>query len=285
MSNTLKTVLLFSVLASLLIALGWAIGGPWPWILGGFALLMNVGAYYWSDRIVLGMHGARELSPVEAPRLHAMVSELARAAKIPTPRLFRIPDPAPNAFATGREGHGVVAVTEGLLQRLDERELRGVIAHEIAHIRNRDVLIATVGAVIAGAVSHVANMVQWSALLGGGSSDDEEGSGGFAGLAFAFVAPIVAMLLQFAVSRTREYDADAYAASLTGDPEGLARALLRLEHDAGLRPEGTATPATASLFIVNPLFGGERMARWFSTHPATESRVARLRALRLRMSA
>ncbi|MFN7142893.1 MAG: M48 family metalloprotease [Myxococcota bacterium] len=280
MSNVLKTLFLLSLLASVLVALGWALGGAWPWILGAMALLMNVGAYFWSDKIVLRMHGAREVSPEEAPRLHAMVEEIARRADIPKPRVFRIADPTPNAFATGRDpAHGVVAVTDGIVQLLDERELRGVIAHEIAHIKNRDILIATIGAVLAGAVSHIASAVQWAAILGTGSDEEEDGGGGVGALVLAFVAPFAAMLLQFAVSRAREFGADATGAALAEDPEALARALEKLQRGAMLVPPAAATPATASLFIVNPLSATERAARWFSTHPATEERVARLRSM------
>lgn len=285
MSNVLKTVFLFGLLASVLVGLGWSLGGPWPFLLGGLALVMNVGAYYWSDRVVLKMHGATPLSREDAPRLHAMLEELARRAEIPTPRLFRIADPTPNAFATGRDpAHGVVAVTDGIVELLDERELRGVLAHEIAHIKNRDILIATIGAVLAGAVSHIANLVQWSAILGGGSDEEEDG-GGMGGLVLAFVAPFAAMLLQFAVSRAREFGADATGAALADDPEALARALLKLERGATLLPPATATPATASLFIINPLAAGAHFARWFSTHPATADRVSRLRAMAPRRAA
>lgn len=274
MTNTLKTLLLFSLLASVLVAVGWALGGPWPWVLGVLALVMNLGAYFWSDRLVLRMHGAEELSPAAAPDLHRMVEELATRAQIPKPRLYRIPDPAPNAFATGRNpAHGVVAVTDGIVALLDPRELRGVIAHEIAHIKNRDILIATVGAVLAGAIGHIANMAQWSAIFGGGDDEEDSGAGG---LILAIVAPIAAMLLQFAVSRSREFGADATGAALADDPDALASALLKLERGAHAVPPATASPATASLFIVNPLTAGERLARWFSTHPATEDRVARL---------
>lgn len=278
MSNILKTIFLFSVLGGILIAFGWVLGGYWPFIMGALALVMNLGTWYFSDRIVLRMHGAEEISARDAPRLHTMVEELARNAGIPKPRVYRIPDQAPNAFATGRDpAHGVVAVTDGIVRILDERELRGVLAHEIAHIKNRDVLIATIGAVMAGIIGNLANFVQMSALFGGSDEDEGPGAGG---LIIALLAPFVAMLLQFAVSRTREYGADATGAALAGDPEALASALLKLERAAHFVPTQTATPATASLFIVNPLTAGQRVMRWFSTHPATEERVARLMAMR-----
>lgn len=283
MSNTLRTVFLFGLLASLLVALGWALGGAWPWILGIVALAMNLGAWYWSDRVVLRMHRAVELSAADAPELHEMVRSLSQRAGIPMPRVYRIPSATPNAFATGRDpAHGVVAVTDGILSLLDARELRGVIAHELAHIKNRDILLATVGAIFASGISHLANVFQWNAILGGG---DEEEGGGASGLVLAFVAPIAAMLLQFAVSRSREYHADATGADLADDPEALARALLKLERGAADMPPAASSPATASLFIVNPGQAAARLARLFSTHPPTEDRVARLRAHRVRRAA
>lgn len=282
MSNTLKTFVLLGVLGATLVGLGWAIGGPWPWIALGMATLMNVGAYFFSDRIVLRMNNATPVERHELPWLHEMLEELSRKAGMPVPKLYRMADPSPNAFATGRDpAHGVVAVTDGLLQLLDRREIRGVIAHELAHIERRDVLIGTIGAVLAGAVGHIASMLQWTAILGGGGDEEEEGGGGLSAILFAVVAGLGATLLQFAVSRAREYGADARAAELTGDPEALARALYRLEHGKELIPATVATPATASLYIVNPFAGGARgLARWFSTHPASEDRIRKLLAMR-----
>ncbi len=275
MSNTLKTIFLLGLLGAALVGLGTVLGGVWPWVMGALALAMNLGAYFFSDSLVLKMQRAEPLDRQSAPRLYAMVEELAVRAEIPTPRLYRIPDPNPNAFATGRNPErGVVAVTDGIVALLSERELRGVIAHEIAHIKNRDILIASVGAMLAGAIGNIANMIQFSAIFGG--SEDEEEGGGAGALVAAFIAPIAAMLIQFAVSRSREFQADATGARISGDPEALAMALARLERGAQLVPTLNPQPATASLFIVNPLTAGQRMARWFSTHPATEERVERL---------
>lgn len=281
MKNHLKTFLLLGTLTALLVGIGGVLGGAWTWIALAMAVLLNVGAYFFSDSLVLKMSGAVEVSPTEAPRLHAMVEELAQRAGIPKPRVYRIADPHANAFATGRNPEkGVVAVTDGIVSILSERELRGVIAHEIAHIKNRDILVSTIATVVAAAIGHIASMLQWSAILGGGSSDDEEEGGSMAGaLVVAFTAPMIAMLVQFAVSRTREYLADETGARIAEDPEALAQALLKLERAAHVMP-GDVRPATASLYIVNPLTAGQRLARWFSTHPATEDRVARLRKLR-----
>lgn len=278
--NRFKTFLLLGLATSLLVAAGARLGTGWlvASVVGAFAL--NLGAYFWSDRLVLRMQGAEELPQEDFPTLHADVAELAARQGLPKPRVFVIPDEAPNAFATGRNPeHGVVAFTEGLLRTLPRRELRGVIAHELAHIRNRDILVATVAAGLAGAVSLLANVLQWGALLGTSSQDDEEGAGPFGGLIFALVAPILASLIQFAISRSREYMADAAAAQTTGDPEGLALALERLGRlQEGVEPGPTAQPATASLMIASPFAGGGFL-RWFSTHPPMEDRIARLRAL------
>src|SRR5262245_16495206 len=225
---------------------------------------MNLGAYFFSDRIVLRMHGAHEVSREQAPELHGMVEELAMKAGIPMPRVCVIPDPQPNAFATGRNpAHGVVAVTEGILRVLDRRELRGVIAHELAHVKNRDILVASVAAAAASLITYIAHAVTFGALLGGSHSDDEDG-GGAGGLLLAFVAPIAATLIQLGISRSREYLADETGARLCGEPEALARALLKLERGADLVPSH-ATPATAGLFIVNPFAGTQSSGpQWFS---------------------
>ena len=242
---------------------------------------MNLGAYFFSDRIVLRIHGAQEVGPAQAPELHSMVAELSVRAAIPKPRVFLIPDPQPNAFATGRNPtHGVVAVTEGILRTLDRRELRGVIAHEIAHIRNRDILVSSLAAAGASLISWVANALSFGALFGGSSNRDDDGAYPAGGLLVALVAPLAATLIQLGISRSREYMADATGAELSGDPEALASALIRLQQAAEIVPaaEG-ATPATASLFIVNPIGRVEGLSRWFSTHPSTAERVRRLREL------
>lgn len=279
MSNQLKTVLLLGLLSVLLVGIG---GAAAPGMMHFFlflAVLMNIGSYYFSDKIVLKMQRARPLSESEAPRLHAMVRELAHNAQIPMPRVYIIPEQQPNAFATGRNPeNGVVAVTEGIMRILDERELRGVIAHELAHIKNRDILIASIGAMMATAISYIANMLQFAAIFGGGRSDEEGGSP-VAALAMAFIAPIAAMFIQMAISRSREFIADRTGAEISGDPEGLASALYKL-HMGAQRIPAHVQPASASLFIVSPLAGGG-MQKMFSTHPPMEERIAKLRAMRM----
>ena len=276
MKNQLKTFLLLGALGALVVAIG---GLAAPGLLPLFlvlALAMNVGAYWFSDRIVLKLHGAREVSPAEAPELHAMVAELAGRAGIPKPRVCIMPDVQPNAFATGRSPeHGVVAVTEGILRLLTPRELRGVLAHELAHIQNRDILVASVAACMTAVVSYVGNALTFGALLG---RSDEEGEGG-GSLFAALLAPIGATLVQLGISRSREYLADETGARLCGDPDALADALMKLSRGAELVPSANPQPATASLFIVSPLAGAGGLASLFSTHPAMEERVRRLRAL------
>jgi len=284
MKNQIKTLFLLGILSAVLISIGGALG---PGYLYGFtilALLMNLGAYFFSDRIVLTMHGAQEVSPEQAPALHRMVEELARRAGIPKPRVCTMPGMQPNAFATGRNPqHGVVAVTEGILRLLDERELRGVLAHEIAHIKNRDILVSTIAAAIAAAVSYLANALSFATLFGGSQEQEEEGEGSAAsGLLMVFVAPFLAMLIQLGISRAREYLADETGAEISGDPEALARALEKLERGAEVIPAAVPQPATASLFIVNPLSGGSRLLALLSTHPPMDERIRRLRALRPR---
>ncbi len=281
MQNQLKTILLLGALSAVLIAIGGALGQTAFVALTAVAVAMNLGAYFFSDRLVLRMNGARALAPGELPWLRTMVQDLARRARIPEPRLFYIEDPHANAFATGRNPeHGVVAVTTGLLRTLNEREIRGVIAHEIAHIQNRDILVASVAAAIAAAVSLIGNVVQWGALFGGAQREEGEG-GGAGGLVMAFVAPIAATMVQLGISRSREYLADETAAHLTGDADGLASALATLSRRAELVP-GHVAPATASLCIVAPFAGASGLLNLFSTHPPMEQRIARLRSLNLR---
>jgi heat shock protein HtpX len=284
MWNQLKTVLLLGVLSALLVGIGGAVAPGLLWLFVVIAIAMNVGAYFFSDRLVLRMHGAREVGRDEAPELHAMVEELADRAGMVKPRIAVIEDDQPNAFATGRNPeHGVVAVTTGITRLLSRRELRGVLAHELGHIQNRDILIQSVAAVVGSAISGVANALQFGALFGGSSSDEEDGSP-VGGLALAILAPIAASLVQMGISRSREYLADEAGARISGDPEALASALLKLQRGAEAIPAAHPAPATASLFIVNPLAGFERMSRWFSTHPPIEDRVERLRAIAERMS-
>ncbi|WP_224368247.1 zinc metalloprotease HtpX [Hyalangium versicolor] len=279
MKNQLKTVLLLGILSALLVGIGSALGGIAPYAALALALLLNVGAYFFSDKLVLKMHGAREVSREEQPTLHRMVEELSQAAGLPKPRVFLMEDPQPNAFATGRNPEkGVVAVTRGLMELLDARELRGVIAHELAHIKNRDILLSTIAATVAAAVTYLAHAAGWLSAMAGGQQDDEEGPSPLQTLALALVAPIAATLIQLGISRSREYLADKTGAQISGDPEALASALDKLQRGAEQHPTA-AQPATASLFIVSPFAGTERILALFSTHPRTEDRVRRLLAL------
>jgi heat shock protein HtpX len=276
MKNQIKTILLLGVLSAILIGFGALLGRQW---VAGFTILamaINFGAYFWSDKLVLRMHRAEPLTEADAPRLHAIIRELSTRAQIPMPRVYRVPSPQPNAFATGRNPqHGVVAVTDGIMQILDERELRGVLAHEIGHIKNRDILVSTIAAAVAGAVAFIANMLQWTAIFGGGSSDDDAPNP-IAALALAIVAPIAATIVQLGISRSREYLADETGAALSSDPHALASALAKLDHAAHLVPPATAAPSTASLFIVNPFSparadsptSSRRIRRWKSASAA-----------------
>lgn len=278
MRNHLKTIVLLGSLSALVIGLGALVAPGHLVLFGALALAMNLGAYFFSDRIVLRMHRAREVGPDEAPELYAMVGELSAKAGIPRPRLYVIPEDQPNAFATGRNpAHGVVAVTEGIVRILDRRELRGVLAHELAHIKNRDILVSTIAAAAAALVTYVAQAISLGSLFGGNRDEESEGSGG-GGLLVALVAPLAATVIQMGISRSREYLADETGARLSGDPEALASALIKLERTANVVP-AAATPATASLFIVNPFGAMATVSRWFSTHPATQERVQRLLAL------
>ena len=281
LGNALKTTVLLAGLTALLLVVGERLGGPRGLVFAGFfVVVMNFGSYWFSDRIALAMHGAQPLEYAEAPWLHQMVERLAARAGMPKPKLYLLPTRTPNAFATGRNPeHAAVAVTAGLVDILDQRELEGVLAHELAHVKNRDTLIGTVAATLAGVISYAAQMLFWF----GGSllsrDDDEEGGLGHAlgNLGVLLVAPIAATLLQLAVSRSREYGADATGAELCGDPDALADALLKLERGAELMPYDRA-PATSHLFIVNPLSGGAIMGL-FSTHPPIPERVRRLREM------
>ena len=283
MSNIFKTGLLLAVLTAMLVLLGGAIGGQQGMMIAFFlALAMNFVSYWFSDKIVLAAYGARPIDEAAAPRLYAIVHRLATRADIPMPRVYLIPSETPNAFATGRNPqHAVVAVTEGIMRILDEEELEGVLAHELSHVKNRDVLIATVAATLAGAITYLAHMAQWAAIFGGRSRDDEEGgSNPIAMILLAVLAPIAALLVQMAVSRSREFQADATGARVAGRPWGLAKALEKLQMANQAMPMANATPATAHLFIVNPL-SGQTLMRLFSTHPPLEERIARLRAMRV----
>jgi len=274
--NTLKTTFLMALLTVLLVTVGGALGGEGGMMMAFiFALVMNGVSYWFSDKIVLRMYGAKEIEPDEAPKLHRIVQELTLRAKMPMPKLYLIPQEAPNAFATGRdERHAAVAVTEGILRILDETELRGVLAHELSHIKNRDILVGTIAATMAGAISMLANMAHWGMIFGGRGSDDREGGHPIVALAMIIVAPLAALLVQMAISRSREFGADATGAAVSADPLSLANALRKLQRGVERTPM-EANPATAHMFIVNPLTGGGLMTL-FSTHPPLEERVRRL---------
>ncbi|MBI2472357.1 MAG: zinc metalloprotease HtpX [Planctomycetes bacterium] len=279
--NYFKTTVLLIALTLLLIWVGSMVGGRQGAVFAfAIAMGMNFFSYWFSDKIVLKMYGAREVSDQESPAYYGIVRELVARAGLPMPRTYIIPTQAMNAFATGRNpSHAAVAVTEGMLNSLSSEELRGVLGHELAHVRNRDILISTIVATIAGAVMMLANMARWASIFGGYGGRDEEdrGGGGFAILFLAILAPIAALLIQMAISRSREYAADKGGALLTGNPLGLAGALEKLQQAAMIRPMD-AGQTTAHLFIVNPL-SGRSFAAIFSTHPPIEERIKRLRAM------
>jgi heat shock protein HtpX len=243
-----------------------------------FLFALNSVSYWFSDKIVLRMYGAKEIGPGDSAKLHRIVQELALRAQMPMPKLYLIPQEAPNAFATGRdEKHAAVAVTESILRILDEAELRGVLAHELSHIKNRDILVGTIAATMAGAISTLANMAHWGMIFGGRSSDNREGGHPIVALAMIIVAPLAALLVQMAISRSREFGADTTGAAISGDPSSLANALRKLERGVERIPM-EANPATAHMFIVNPLTGGGLMTL-FSTHPPLQERIRQLEGL------
>lgn len=279
--NRLKTTLLLSLLTVLMVLMGSALGGKTGMVFAFFmACAMNFFSYWFSDKIVLKMYGAREIGEDDHPAFYGMVRRLATQAGLPMPRVYIIPEDSPNAFATGRNpSHAAVAATEGILRILTPEELEGVMAHELAHVKNRDILVSTIAATFAGAISMIGSMLQWGAMLGMGRGDDEEGAGGVVGsLLMAIVAPMAAMLIQMAVSRSREYLADEGGARICGRPLALAGALRKLHTASQMIPMQEARPASAHLFIVNPLSGGA-LVRLFSTHPPMEERIARLEAM------
>jgi heat shock protein HtpX len=277
--NTMKTFLLMGILTVLLVFVGRLLGGQSGMVMAFlFALVLNFGSYWFSDKVVLRMYSAREVTRSEAPDLVSLVEDLAGRAELPMPRVYIIPNDQPNAFATGRNpSHAAVAVTEGILKTLSRDELRGVIGHELAHVKHRDILIGTVAATMAGAISMLANMAQWAMIFGGGRSDDRGGRSPVGGLVMMIVAPIAAMMIQMAISRSREFLADEGGAQFSGNPLSLANALRKLEQKAEQIPMD-ASPSTAHMFIVNPLRGGGLM-KLFSTHPPMEERIARLEAM------
>ena len=278
--NRIKTVFLLTCLTLLLVAMGNMIGGQ-SGMLVAFLIAggMNFFTYWYSDKIVLKMYKAREVSEADHAEFYGMVRRLALQANMPMPKVYIIPSEGPNAFATGRNPeNAAVAATEGILRLLTAEELEGVMAHELAHVQNRDTLIGTVAATFAGAIAMLGNMLQWAAIFGGGNRDDEEGGGMVGNLAMAFIAPMIAMLLQMAVSRSREFLADATGARICGKPRALANALRKLQMGAQAVPLHEATPSTAHMFIVNPL-AGSSMLKFFSTHPPVEERIARLETM------
>lgn len=274
--NTVKTLGLMVFMTLLLVFVGAALGGRSGMVMAfAMAAIMNVGMYWFSDKVVLRMYKAQPVTEAEAPELHGIVRMLVQKAGLPMPKVYIIPDETPNAFATGRNPeHAVVAVTHGIMRILSREELSGVIAHELAHIKHRDMLTGTIVATIAGAISMLAQMAQWSMIFGG-RRDDDEGGSPIVALVMMIVAPIAAMLVQMAISRTREFEADKGGAQIAGSSSGLANALLKLEKGSQLVPMTDAKPATAHMFIVNPLTGGGLM-KLFSTHPPIAERVARL---------
>ena len=277
--NTLKTTFLMTVLTVFLVMAGGAMGGQGGMTIAFvFALVMNGISYWFSDKIVLRMYRAREVTPEQSPKLYRIVQELCLRAQLSMPRLYVIGDDTPNAFATGRnEKLAAVAVTEGILRILDDAELRGVLAHELAHVKNRDILIGSIAASLAGAISMLANMAQWAMIFGGRHDEERDGSHPLVALLMMIIAPIAAMLVQMAISRSREFGADATGAAISGEPLSLAKALKKLELASQHIPMNTA-PATAHMFIVNPLSGGALMSL-FSTHPPIEERVRRLEGM------
>jgi heat shock protein HtpX len=281
MNNIFKTVLLLGALSGLLLLIGGYFGGRQGVLIAFvFAVVMNFGSYWFSDKLVLRMYNAKEVSENEVPEIYKVVRNLALKASLPMPRVYIIPGATPNAFATGRdEHHAVVAVTEGILRILDRDELEGVLAHELSHIKNKDMLVGSIAATLAGAIVMLANMAQWAAIFGGSRRDDgEEGGGTIRLLAMAILAPIAATIIQMAISRSREYLADAGGAKVSGKPYSLASALEKLSRASEALPMD-ANPSTAHMFIVNPLTGRSLM-NLFSTHPPIEERIARLRSMR-----
>ena len=280
--NRLKTTLLLSLLTVLMVLMGSALGGKAGMITAFvMALGMNFFSYWFSDKIVLKMYGANEIGEHDHPQFYGMVRRLAIQAGLPMPRVYIIPSDSPNAFATGRNPqHAAVAATESILRILSPDELEGVMAHELAHVQNRDILVGTIAATFAGAISMIGSMLQWGAMLGAGRNDDEEGgAGGLIGsLVMAIIAPMAAMLIQMAVSRSREYLADETGARICGRPLALANALRKLHVASHSIPMQEARPASAHMFIVNPLTGGSLLSL-FSTHPPMEERIARLEAM------
>jgi len=280
--NVIKTTLLLTALTLILVVAGQALGGRTGMVIAlAFAVVMNFGAYWFSDKLVLRMSRAKQVTEAEAPELHSIVRELSQRARLPMPKVYLINDPSPNAFATGRNPeHAAVAATTGIMSMLSREELSGVMAHELAHVSHRDILIGTIAATLAGAISMLANMAQWALIFGGHRHDDRNPLGIVATIAMMILAPLAAMLVQMAISRSREYGADAGGARICGNPRWLADALRKLERGVAARPMNV-NPATAHMYIVNPLRGGGMMSL-FSTHPPMAERVRRLEEMAAR---
>lgn len=278
--NWLRTTVLLAGLTALLLVAGQALGGQQGLVIAlGLAVVMNIGSYWFSDRLVLSMYGAREVGPGDAPELYATVQGLAKRAGLPMPKVYIVNSDTPNAFATGRNpAHAAVAATTGIMRLLSRDELAGVMAHELSHVKHRDTLIGAIAATVAGAISMLATMAQWALIFGFGRSNDNNGEGNpLAAIAMMIIAPLAASMIQMAVSRSREYAADAEGARISGNPLWLARALRKLESGNRSVPLAAAEshPATAHLFIINPL-NSRNLAQLFSTHPPTEERIRRL---------
>ena len=274
--NQMKTMFLMSLLTILVILAGRALGGTNGMQMAFvFALVMNFGSYWFSDKVALSMTRSQPVSREENPGLYAIVEKLAYNADLPMPRIYMTPSNQPNAFATGRNpSHSAIAVTQGIMQILNREELEGVLAHEMAHIKNRDILISTLAAVLAGVITTLANWAQWALMFGGLGGDDEDGASGLAALPLIILGPIAALLVQMGISRSREYLADATGAEIAGNSYGLAQALQKLERGSAMIPMNV-NPAASHMFIVNPL-NAKRVVSLFSTHPPIEERVKRL---------
>jgi heat shock protein HtpX len=281
--NMMKTVFLMTLMMLLLLLIGQAFGGEQGLVMAFlFSLAMNFGMYWFSDKMVLMMYRAKEVTEAEEPRLVQMVRRLATQAQLPTPRVYIMQNETPNAFATGRNpDHAAIAVTSGILRALTDDELEGVLSHELAHVKHRDILTGTIVATMVGTITFIARMAGWAMMFSGGRRDDRDSGNGFSELALLILAPIAAVLMQLAISRSREFAADAGGAAISGKPLSLSSALKKLERGAEIVPMQNAGPATAQLFIVNPLRRGGIM-KLFSTHPPIEERVARLEEIAIR---
>ncbi|MDZ7624653.1 MAG: zinc metalloprotease HtpX [Ignavibacteriaceae bacterium] len=276
--NAVKTVFLMTLMMALFLLIGYLLGGNTGMTIAlVFSLIMNFGSFWFSDKIVLKMYRAKEVNRETAPKFYDMVERLARQANLPMPKVYLINDPTPNAFATGRSPKkAAVAATTGILQGLSNDELAGVMAHELSHVKNRDTLISTIAATLVGSISYIAHMAGWAMMFG--RSDDREG-GGIGGLVLLILSPILAMLIQMAISRSREFAADKGGAEISGNPLGLASALQKISRGSQMKPLNHSDPATAHMFIINPLAGGG-ISKLFSTHPPTEERIKRFRQWR-----